>query len=93
MLGIAFALLAGCASSPSALPFDSQIEVAFSPDTGSEALVLKVIGGARSSIRLAGYSFTSPSVVRALTDANDVASMCACSSTTRATAARRTSRR
>jgi len=69
LLGIAFALLAGCASSPSAPPFDSQIEVAFSPDAGSEALVLKVIDSARSSIRLAGYSFTSPSVVRALTDA------------------------
>ena len=69
LLGIAFALLAGCASSPSAPPIDSQIEVAFSPDAGSEALVLKVIGSARSSIRLAGYSFTSPSVVRALTDA------------------------
>ena len=69
LLGIAFALLAGCASSPSAPPFESQIEVAFSPDAGSEALVLKVIGNARSSVRLAGYSFTSPSVVRALTDA------------------------
>ncbi len=31
--------------------------------------MLKVIDSARASIRLAGYSFTSPSVVRALTDA------------------------
>ena len=45
------------------------IEVAFSPDAGAEALVLKPIAGARSSIRLAAYSFTSPAVVRALVDA------------------------
>ncbi|MDM0000576.1 phospholipase D family protein [Variovorax sp. J22P240] len=69
LLGIAFALLAGCASSPGPAPSDSKIEVAFSPEAGSEALVLKVIDSARGSIRLAGYSFTSPSVVRALTDA------------------------
>ncbi|MEJ8816210.1 phospholipase D family protein [Variovorax ureilyticus] len=69
LLGITFALLAGCASSPGPLPSESKIEVAFSPDAGSEALVLKVIDKARSSIRLAGYSFTSPSIVRALIDA------------------------
>ncbi|RZL90874.1 MAG: phospholipase D family protein [Variovorax sp.] len=69
LLGAAFALLAGCASAPSAPPSGSQIEVAFSPDAGSKALVLKVIDSARASIRLAGYSFTSPSVVRALIDA------------------------
>ena len=69
LLGFAFAVLAGCASSASAPPSGAPIEVAFSPDAGSEALVLKVIDSARSSIRLAGYSFTSPSIVRALTDA------------------------
>jgi phosphatidylserine/phosphatidylglycerophosphate/cardiolipin synthase-like enzyme len=69
LLGIAFALLAGCAGSPGAPPTGAPIEVAFSPDAGSEALVLKVIDSAHMSIRLAGYSFTSPSVVRALIDA------------------------
>jgi phosphatidylserine/phosphatidylglycerophosphate/cardiolipin synthase-like enzyme len=69
LLGIALGLLAGCASSPKAQPSTSQIEVAFSPDAGSEVLVLKVIDSAQRSIRLAGYSFTSPSVVRALLDA------------------------
>jgi phosphatidylserine/phosphatidylglycerophosphate/cardiolipin synthase-like enzyme len=44
-------------------------EVAFSPEAGGEALVLKAIGAATTSIRLAGYLFTSPPVVRALLDA------------------------
>ena len=47
----------------------SHIEVAFSPEAGSEALVVKVIASARENIRLAGYSFTSPAVVKALIDA------------------------
>jgi phosphatidylserine/phosphatidylglycerophosphate/cardiolipin synthase-like enzyme len=46
-----------------------QIEIAFSPEAGAEALVLKIISSARQSIRLAGYSFTSPAVVRSLMDA------------------------
>lgn len=48
---------------------ESRVESAFSPDAGSEALVLKVIRSAKSSIRLAAYTFTSPAVVRALLDA------------------------
>lgn len=56
----------GCAvQQPKALPAQ-QIEVAFSPASGAEALVLKLVGSARRSIRLAGYSFTSPAVVRGL---------------------------
>ncbi|VVE56863.1 endonuclease [Pandoraea aquatica] len=47
----------------------SSVEAAFSPDGEAEALVLRVIGSAASSIRLAGYSFTSPKVVRHLIDA------------------------
>jgi len=43
--------------------------VAFSPEGGAEALVLKVIGSAKQNIRLAGYSFTSPAVVKGLMDA------------------------
>lgn len=43
-----------------------QIEAAFSRDAGSEALVLKLIGTARRSVRLAAYSFTSPAIVRSL---------------------------
>ena len=59
----------GCAMQPPAGGAAPAIEVAFSPDAGAEALVLKVINSARQSIRLAGYSFTSPAVVRSLTDA------------------------
>ncbi len=69
LLGFAFAVLAGCVSAPAALPARTQIEVAFSPDANAESLVLKVIGSAKQSVRLAGYSFTSPAVVRALMDA------------------------
>jgi phosphatidylserine/phosphatidylglycerophosphate/cardiolipin synthase-like enzyme len=47
-------------------PSTGLIESAFSPHAGSEELVLKVINTAESSIRLAAYSFTSPSVVKAL---------------------------
>ncbi|ONZ20924.1 endonuclease [Burkholderia cenocepacia] len=47
-------------------PATQVVESAFSPDGGAEALVLKAIGAARSSIRVAAYSFTSPPVTRAL---------------------------
>lgn len=43
-----------------------QIEVAFSPEAGAEALVLKVIDSSTKYIRLAGYSFTSPAIVKSL---------------------------
>ncbi|KWA72501.1 endonuclease [Burkholderia ubonensis] len=42
------------------------VQVAYSPDGSAEELVVSAISGARQSIRLAAYSFTSPSVVRAL---------------------------
>jgi len=44
-------------------------EVAFSPEGGAEALVLRVLGASRKSIRLAAYSFTSSTVLRALLEA------------------------
>lgn len=42
------------------------VEVAFSPDEGGEALVLKVIGSARQDIKVLAYSFTSAPVTGAL---------------------------
>jgi phosphatidylserine/phosphatidylglycerophosphate/cardiolipin synthase-like enzyme len=57
------------AAEPASAPDTQTVEVAFSPDGRAEALVLKVIRAAKTSIRLAGYTFTSPAVVRALTDA------------------------
>src|SRR5438067_9074577 len=41
------------------VPATGSIEVAFSPNEGSEALVLKVIDSAKREIRLLSYSFTS----------------------------------
>ena len=45
------------------------VEVAFSPNEGSEALVLKVINSSKSEIRMLAYSFTSAPVVQALLNA------------------------
>lgn len=50
-------------------PTTGVIDVGFSPDGSAEALVLRSLGSARQSIRLAAYSFTAPAVVRALIDA------------------------
>ena len=51
------------------VPGTQLIEVAFSPNEGSEDLVVKVIQSARSSIGVAAYSFTSPVVAKALLNA------------------------
>ena len=48
------------------VPAAGTVEVAFSPDEGSENLVLKVIASARREIRVLSYSFTSAPVARAL---------------------------
>jgi phosphatidylserine/phosphatidylglycerophosphate/cardiolipin synthase-like enzyme len=52
------------------LPAAGTMEVAFSPDEGSEHLVIKVIDSARSEIRMLTYSFTSAPVTQALLRAN-----------------------
>lgn len=49
-----------------AAPSAQEVEVAFSPNQGGEALVIKTIRSAKKSIRLAAYSFTSKPVVEAL---------------------------
>jgi phosphatidylserine/phosphatidylglycerophosphate/cardiolipin synthase-like enzyme len=48
------------------LPATGTIEVAFSPNEGSEHLVVKVIDSAKTEIDLLSYSFTSVPVVEAL---------------------------
>lgn len=55
--------------SPITLPATGSLEVAFSPNEGSEELVTKVITSARNEIRVLAYSFTSPAVVSALLNA------------------------
>lgn len=62
------ALLAWISASSSSR-ITGQVENAFSPGADAEALVLKVIASAKSTIRLAAYSFTSPKVVQALLQA------------------------
>lgn len=47
-------------------PAAGEIEVAFSPNQGAEALVLKTIGAARTELRVMAYSFTSSPVTAAL---------------------------
>lgn len=70
LLALGLFALAACsgAAAPEA-PAASRLEVGFSPDGSAEKLVLDSINSARSSIRLAAYSFTAPPVVRALVDA------------------------
>ncbi len=48
------------------VPAAGTIEVAFSPNEGSEHLVVKVIDSARTELDLLSYSFTSVPVVEAL---------------------------
>lgn len=66
---VALTLPTGCAIQHAQPPNTPRIEVAFSPEAGSEALVLKVLASAQHSVRLAAYSFTAPSVVKGLMDA------------------------
>lgn len=53
---------------PQVLP-SSRTEIAFSPDAGSEELVVKVIDSTSKTLHLAAYSFTSPAIVHALLQA------------------------
>ncbi|MGY2172133.1 phospholipase D family nuclease [Pseudomonas gingeri] len=48
-----------------------RIEVGFSPEGSAQDLVLKTIGKASSSIRLAAYVFTNPDITRALIAAKE----------------------
>jgi phosphatidylserine/phosphatidylglycerophosphate/cardiolipin synthase-like enzyme len=45
-------------------------QVAFSPDRGATALVVKTIGEAQHSVRVAAYSFTSKPIAEALLEAH-----------------------
>jgi phosphatidylserine/phosphatidylglycerophosphate/cardiolipin synthase-like enzyme len=48
------------------VPSSGHIEVAFSPNEGSEDLVVKAIDSSRSEIRVLAYSFTSAPITQAL---------------------------
>ena len=51
---------------PFEVPATGTIEVAFSPNEGSEALVIKTIDSAKSEIKVLAYSFTSAPITEAL---------------------------
>ena len=61
------AFIAGIALAVSA--YAGPIWTAFSPDGGAENMVIRVISSAKSNIRMAAYSFTSPKIMKALIDA------------------------
>lgn len=63
-------LLATPAIAGNTPPPDAQIESGFSPGGSAEALILKAIGSAQKSIRVAAYSFTSKPIATALLDAH-----------------------
>ena len=69
-LFVTVALVTGCASTMTPPTGSERVEIAFSPEAGAQALVLKTLNGARKSVRLAGYSFTSPDVVSGLVEAH-----------------------
>lgn len=59
-------LLSLALSAPVPVVCAASIEAGFSPEGTALQLVLKTIDSAQQDIRLMGYSFTSPEVVRAL---------------------------
>jgi len=48
------------------IPAEGRIEVAFSPNEGGEALVVKVIESSKQELRILSYSFTSAPVTQAV---------------------------
>jgi len=48
------------------IPAAGHIEIAFSPNEGSEDLVVKAIDSSRSEVRVLAYSFTSAPITQAL---------------------------
>lgn len=52
------------------LPASGTVEIAFSPADDPEALLLRVIGGARESVRVQAYVFTSRAIAKGLVEAH-----------------------
>lgn len=67
-----FVLLAGIVLVlPLASVASTDIEIGFSPEGSALTLVLKTIDDSQRSLRLMGYVFTSPDVVKSLIDAKN----------------------
>lgn len=58
-------ILATVSPGPSAWS-QERIDVAFSPGSGAESLIVRTISSAKSSIRLAAWAFSSPTIISAL---------------------------
>jgi len=58
------------AEAPVEVQAAGELEVAFSPNGGCTALVVKVIQSARTSIRVLAYSFTSAPIAKAMVEAH-----------------------
>ena len=69
LLVIAFLCATQAAVASSTIPAKGTIEVAFSPNGGATALVVKTIAGAKKSILVQAYSFTSAQIAKALVEA------------------------
>ena len=52
------------------VPPPASVEVAFSPGGGATELVVKAIGAAKKTVRVAAYSFTSRPIAKALVEAS-----------------------
>ena len=54
---------------PNNVKATGSIEVAFSPNGGGAAMIIKAIGEAKKSIKVQAYSFTNADIAKALVDA------------------------
>ncbi|HJV25226.1 MAG TPA: phospholipase D family protein [Aromatoleum sp.] len=66
VLAVAALCGASCATANQLLPAEGTVEVAFTPAGQPEALLVRVIGQARSSIEVQAYAFTSRPIAAAL---------------------------
>ena len=55
---------------PNKVPATGTIEVAFSPNGGGAALIIRTIGEAKKTIKVQAYSFTNADIAKALLDAH-----------------------
>lgn len=66
---ITAALIAASFFSAGATMAAASVDVGFSPEGSAQQLVIRTLREANESIRLMGYSFTSPEIVKSLVDA------------------------
>lgn len=69
MKNVIIIIFTACLMLPSAFA-EQNIQIGFSPEGSALKLVTETTNSAEKSIRLIGYSFTSPEVVRTLIDAH-----------------------